>query len=819
LERFLFFGVMPTLVLENLTTMRLEPKDLFEKLEFDKVIGLVEAECLGELGQLQARKIQPLNHREDIIDRLKEVAEYKRSVETNDRIPVAPYSDIEEDLRLLQVEGSVLPEDGLRRINTILVATGAIFKHFTETRRGLYPTLYNVIRTLNFDPALSKTIDKIIDPEGNIRPDASPALLSLFKLKQSKLKELDKVFRNVINEYRTKGWLSETVESFRNGRRVLTVPAEHKRKIRGIIHDESATGKTTFIEPEAIIEINNDIFDIEQEERREIYRLLRELSNTLRPYVPNLRLYLEVLIYFDVVQSKARLAIRMKAHQPELKNEPGIHILEGFHPLLLLKNQQSGKKTVPFTLRMSGPNRILVVSGPNAGGKSITMKSVGLLQLMVQSGLLIPVDQRSEFGIFDNFFADIGDQQSIEDDLSTYSSRLANMRVVLEFANERSLVIIDEFGSGTDPQIGGAIAESILRELNFRKVFGVITTHYSNLKIFAFKTQGILNASMFFDKENLAPTYELKIGRPGSSYAFEIAEKSGLGDKVLDYAKNRIGKNEKAVDQLLIDLQREKQEVEEHLASLKSKQEQLDKLIKTYDGLQRDIEFRRKRIKLESKEQTLQQTAQESKHMEQLIRELREARNLEKAVEAAAKAREDRKKLVEEVKQLQEEVYHSPDQVPTKKERPIVKGDNIKIRNGGALGVVESIKGEKAIVLIGDMRMTILVRDLQLANAALDIRSTKSVQSDTVNKTAGFYPRIDIRGVRYEEALRMVEEFMDQALLTSSNHLQIVHGKGNGALRNAVRSKLKEYRNVGLEIRHPEPEMGGDGVTLIEFTA
>jgi len=393
------------------------------------------------------------------------------------------------------------------------------------------------------------------------------------------------------------------------------------------------------------------------------------------------------------------------------------------------------------------------------------------------------------------------------------------MRVVLEFANERSLVIIDEFGSGTDPQIGGAIAESILRELNSRKVYGVITTHYSNLKIFAFKTQGILNASMFFDKENLAPTYELKIGRPGSSYAFEIAEKSGLGDKVLDYAKNRIGKNEKAVDQLLIDLQREKQEVEEHLASLKSKQEQLDKLIKTYDGLQRDIEFRRKRIKLESKEQTLQQTAQESKHMEQLIRELREARNLEKAVEAAAKAREDRKKLVEEVKQLQEEVYHSPDQVPTKKERPIVKGDNIKIRNGGALGVVESIKGEKAIVLIGDMRMTILVRDLQLANAALDIRSTKSVQSDTVNKTAGFYPRIDIRGVRYEEALRMVEESMDQALLTSSNHLQIVHGKGNGALRNAVRSKLKEYRNVGLEIRHPEPEMGGDGVTLIEFTA
>ena len=522
------------------------------------------------------------------------------------------------------------------------------------------------------------------------------------------------------------------------------------------------------------------------------------------------------MVYFDVVQAKARLAVRMKAIAPLMLDTSSLEIYEGYHPLLLLKNSGSGKKTVPFDLRLDGGNRILVLSGPNAGGKSITMKSTGLLQLMAQSGLLIPVNKRTELGIFHNFFADIGDQQSIEDDLSTYSSRLANMRLFLEHANERTLVLIDEFGSGTDPQIGGAIAEAILWELNYRKSFGVITTHYSNLKIFAYKSKGILNGSMVFDKENLAPTYELKVGRPGSSYAFEIAEKSGLGGKVLDYAKNRVGKNEKAVDQLLIDLQREKQEVEEELKGLKDRQEKLDKLMKSYDSMQRDLDFRRKRMKLEAKEQDLQKTSQDNKDLDKLVRDLREARNLEQAMEAAAKAREEKKKLVEQVTQLREEVYHSPESRP-KNERPITKGDFVKLVAGGATGKVESIKGDKVVVEVGLMRMTLNIRDLQLSNPTLDLRQAKSVQSDVVQRSAAFYPRIDIRGVRYEEALKMVEDFMDQALITSSNHLQIVHGKGNGTLRNAVRSKLKEYQNVEMEIRHPEQEGGGDGVTLIEF--
>ncbi|HPH19470.1 MAG: Smr/MutS family protein [Haliscomenobacter sp.] len=796
--------------------MRLEPKDLFEKLEFDKIIELLVKECLGEQGIERIRALQPQTNLIQIEERLKEVTELKRSIEHNDRLPLLAYENIDSDLQLLAIVDAVLPEDGLRRINTILVSIGNIYKFFTPSRREFYKTLYEVVRPVHFDPALAKEIDRVIDPDGNIRPDASPELLRIHKLTQSKMKELDRVFRDIINDYRAKGWLSDSVESFRNGRRVLSVPAEHKRKIRGIIHDESATGKTAFIEPEAVIEINNDIFDLEQQERREIYRILKELSTILRPYVPQLHQYQEIMVYFDVVQAKARLAVRMKAIAPLMLDTSSLEIYEGYHPLLLLKNSGSGKKTVPFDLRLDGGNRILVLSGPNAGGKSITMKSTGLLQLMAQSGLLIPVNKRTELGIFHNFFADIGDQQSIEDDLSTYSSRLANMRLFLEHANERTLVLIDEFGSGTDPQIGGAIAEAILWELNYRKSFGVITTHYSNLKIFAYKSKGILNGSMVFDKENLAPTYELKVGRPGSSYAFEIAEKSGLGGKVLDYAKNRVGKNEKAVDQLLIDLQREKQEVEEELKGLKDRQEKLDKLMKSYDSMQRDLDFRRKRMKLEAKEQDLQKTSQDNKDLDKLVRDLREARNLEQAMEAAAKAREEKKKLVEQVTQLREEVYHSPESRP-KNERPITKGDFVKLVAGGATGKVESIKGDKVVVEVGLMRMTLNIRDLQLSNPTLDLRQTKSVQSDVVQRSAAFYPRIDIRGVRYEEALKMVEDFMDQALITSSNHLQIVHGKGNGTLRNAVRSKLKEYQNVEMEIRHPEQEGGGDGVTLIEF--
>lgn len=793
--------------------MQLEPGDIYDKLEFDKIIDLLEGSCYGERGRVAVQELKPSTDLEQIDRWLAEVDEFKRTLERRDNFPIGAYQEIAEELRMLEIEGFVLPEEGLQKLNVLLLFIRDIYRFFTVERQEAYLALYDIIRPVEFNEELLQAIEQVIDEDGNIRPDASPELQKIRRHIQSKYREMDRQFKLIIDNYRKKGWLTDNVESFRNARRVLSVPSEHKRKIRGIIHDESSTGRTAFIEPEGVIDINNDLFDLQQEEKREIYRILRELSATIRPYLPFLHQYRDLIVRFDVIQTKAQLALRLNAVRPRTQAKPTLAIVKGRHPLLFLKNKDLGRKTIPFDLSLFGKNRILVLSGPNAGGKSITMKSVGLLQLMFQCGLLLPVDGQTQMGVFKQLFADIGDQQSLENDLSTYSSRLENARVFVENADRDTLVLIDEFGSGTDPKIGGAIAESILFELNRSKVYGVITTHYSNLKVFAFKTHGLVNGSMHFDKDNLAPSYELKVGRPGSSYAFEIAAKSGLQGRVLKYARKRIGSNERAVDDLLVDLQREKQEVEEKLAELQNKQATLDRLTKTYEQLHRDLEYRRKKHKLEKKEEALQQTAQENREMERLIRELKEEKNLEKAKKVALKIKYQRQELSEQVGDLREDIYHPETEVI--EDRPLEVGDHVRLKTGGATGEIESIDRKNAIVIMGGMRMTVKLRDLQLAKTPLSIRSTQSVHSD-VDYAARFDSKIDIRGMRYVEAVKVIEEFVDQAILADASSLRIVHGKGNGALRKAVKKKLREY-NVPMEISHPEAEAGGDGVTLVQF--
>ncbi len=794
----------------------LEPKDIYSSLEFDKVLDLVAVRCLGLLGEQEIRTIKPMTNLAVIERRLDEVNEFCTALSVNDHFPVHAYEDIEEDLKMLSVENYVLPIEGLQRIHKVLSFMRGAFRFFNKGRQSAYPVMYDIIRKIDFDQELIAVIDQVVDEEGNIKPNASAQLLRIKKLQISKQKELDRKFRIIINDLKKKGWLTDNVESFRNGRRVLSVPAEHKRKLRGIIHDESTTGKTAFIEPEGIIDINNDIFDLETEEKKEIYRILQDLSTTLRPYVSHMHTYIGVLVHFDTIQAKASVAVMMKANKPKIKAKPRIGLLKAFHPLLYLKNKELGKATIPFDMTLFPPNRILVLSGPNAGGKSITMKTAGLLQLMVQSGLLVSADPESEMGIFDQIFADIGDQQSLEDDLSTYSSRLANARSFIEKANKNTLILIDEFGSGTDPKIGGAIAEAVLREINFQKVFGVITTHYSNLKIFAFKTQGLLNAAMTFDKETLSPTYYLKIGRPGSSYAFEIAQKSGLGKKVLNYARHKAGENEKAVDELLVDLQQEKKEAEDHIRELEEKQRNLERLIKNYDNLHRDLEYRRKKMKLETKENALQLAAQTNKEFEKLVREIKEQQNLEKAKKIAAEVKSERQELAKEVHELKEDIYYKPPKAGSDKDREIREGDFVKLKTGGATGLVESINKKKAVVLIGDMRMVINMRDLQHANEPLDVRGSKSIQTSTANLSGGFDSKLDIRGMTIQEAMKVVEAFVDNALMANAAHLKIVHGKGTGALRNVVRKKLREY-NVPMNVAHPAHDNGGDGVTEVEL--
>jgi DNA mismatch repair protein MutS2 len=791
--------------------MTYEPSDFLVRLEFDKIIELIANNCLGNLGIEQAHLISPELNLTLIENRLNEVSEFMRGIQHADTINLSNYEDIRDDLKMLAIEDYVLPEEGFKRISKQLYSVSTVYRYFTAERTLVYPNLYNIIKSLDFDFAIAKEIDKVLDSDGNIRPDASPELGRIRRSMQFKMKELDKVFRQIIQDYRGKGWLTDNLEGYRNGRRVLSVPSEHKRKIRGIIHDESATGRTTFIEPEGVIDINNDVFDLEQEERKEIYRILKALSAFLRPYAPGFKVFQDVLIQFDLIQAKSRVSLKLKATKPIVKDLPMIKIYKGRHPLLFLKNVVLGKPTVPFSLTLGENNRILVLSGPNAGGKSITMKSLGLLQLMVQSGLPVPADPLSEFGIFNEFFADIGDQQSIEDDLSTYSSRLINMNSFIRKSGKKSLLLIDEFGSGTDPQFGGAIAESILRELNTKEVVGVITTHYSNLKIFAYNTEGIINGCMAYDMDNLTPTYHFIEGKPGSSYAFEIALKSGLPDNVITYAQSRTRKSEKEVDELLVDLQKEKQTVKESLVALKEKQDLLDKLVRGYESMQKDYEFRRKRFKLEQKQQELQDTGLVNKEVERLIKEIKEEKNIEKARELAIRLREERAKKVLEVEDLKEELYYGSNADGVSNILKI--GDYVRLRSGGAVGLLTGINKEKANVLMGDLTLIIDVRDLEKGPEPLD-KKLKSLHFDTIQKIATFENKLDIRGMRMQEALQVVESYIDSALMNSSSQIEIIHGKGDGILRKAVRKKLKEYR-VEMEISHPDPKLGGDGVTLV----
>ncbi len=792
--------------------MVVQSKDLFEKLEFDKIISLLKDQCSGDLGRGFFSALTLQTDLESLELQLKKVKDLKLCLDKKDTFPFREYEDLTADLRMLAVDGYVLSIESLQKVNHTLLNFRDIYRFFTPVRKEIYPFLYSILKGVALDEALSGAILRVINEHGEIRSDASPELVNIRKAMQSKARELDKVYRSMINDYRNKGWLTDSVESFRNGRRVLSVPSEHKRKIRGIIHDESTTGKTAFIEPEEAIEINNDIFDLETEERQEIYRILRDLSAFLRPHAAVFELYQSVIVQFDVVLAKARLALRMKANMPKMVDAPHFGFRNARHPLLYLKNREAGKETVPFNFSLLHDNRILMLSGPNAGGKSITMKAVGLIQVMLQAGLLVPVHELSEMGVFHSIFAQIGDAQSIEDELSTYSAQLTNMKYFVGQVDERSLVLIDEFGTGTDPKIGGAIAEGVLRELNKKKCYAFITTHFSNLKMFSYKTEGIVNAAMNFDKDTLSPTYQMTIGRPGSSYAFEIAQKVGLPKSVIDYAKNRVGENEKAVDELLVDLQNEKQEVEAKLIDMTEKQKLLDKLIRQYDDQVKEVELRRKKMKLDVKEALLQNTAKDNKEVEELMRNLRQEKNLEKAQEYKQQLKQTYSNLAQEVTQLSEDIYYQPKQ--TKKE--IEAGDFVKLRTGGATGKVETVEKNEAVILMGEMKMKIKVKDLQLANEPIQIQIRKSINTDAVRMTAEFDSNLDVRGMNLQDAMRTLENYLDSAMLTSATSLRIVHGKGNGILRKLVKNKLKEYRSV-TRSWHPENNEGGDGVTLVEM--
>ncbi|MBK8444873.1 MAG: endonuclease MutS2 [Sphingobacteriales bacterium] len=792
---------------------QLYPKEVYAKLEFDKILEILEKSCQSALGKRHVAAIQPQFNPDLVLRLLTQTEEFVR-IEGNSHFefPTDNYLDLHDELALLRIEASVLTAEQIFRVFKVLHTTQRIV-HFFNNKEGenqaIFPELYVIVQKIAVDKDLLNAIKAILDEEGRLRNNASSELQRIRKNISLKYAEINNAFRRLLGEFKKNNWLTEDEESVRNGRRVLAVPSELKRKIKGVILDESATGKTTFIEPQETLQLNNELFELQLEEKREIYRILKTLTAHIRQHHESLGQYQNVLGILDFIRAKAKLALQINGVKPYLSNDRTMEWQQAYHPLLLLRNQRQQKNTVPLYLRLSPAERVLVISGPNAGGKSVSLKTVGLLQLMLQTGLLVPVKALSTFMLFEQIFVDIGDEQSLENDLSTYSSKLINMKYFLDFANAKTLFLIDEFGSGTDPRFGGAIAESILEDLNRRFCYGVITTHYSNIKIFASETKGIINGAMSYSNETLQPLYRLQVGQPGSSYAFEIAQKSGLKGDILDKARQKVGADYQQFDHLLSSLQSEKTTLMQKDAEVSKLLEENKKLKQEYEEKSRFLDKNTKKILLKAEQDTLFALQQTNKRMENMLREFTEQKEKETLQQLKNEVQQERKILEEKIADLQESVFVND------KEDAIAIGSVVLLRDGVQRGTVLEINGDTALLEFGSLKTRAKLKELTLVQQP-KAAAKVTTRLHTFERSLEFDATLDVRGLRSHEALAEVERLMDNALMLNADRLKIIHGKGDGILRKQIRQYLRKYP-AALHISDEDPQYGGDGITIIQL--
>lgn len=784
------------------------PINAIDKLGFNEIKNLVRDKCLSEPGRAMVERIQPQLKLDQVDKFLRQTQEFKNLILHDAPLPVDHLYPIKPLAEKAKVEGAFLSEEEFHRILLSLRTVYAVIRYFND-RAEQYPNLELLFEHLPIETQIIRQIEQVIDERGKMKENASRLLLDLsqqiLKSEQEARKRIDSVFKTAQNN----GWTGDGNLTIRDGRLCIPILAENKRKVKGLIHDESATGQTAYIEPEEVFQLNNKIRDLEFERRREIIRILVQLTTDLRPHVPLLLAYHGLLTKLDFVRAKALFAIDIEAEMPELSKEAEINLVNAHHPLLLLNAKKDNHGTVvPLNIKIDAVDRVILVSGPNAGGKSVCMKTVGLLQLMAQAGLLIPADPISKVGVFKQIFADIGDDQSIESDLSTYSAHLSKMKHFTEFANGRTLLLIDEFGTGTDPQFGGPIAEAVLEALHKKAVRGVITTHYSNLKVYASNTEGIENASMLFDNVAMRPLYILQVGKPGSSYAFEIAQKIGLGNAILESAKQKIGTQQKKVDTLLVDLERDKKTVYDTKQAINKREKELVTLKAEYEELQTYLEENKRLILREAKDQAKQILKDANKLVENTISDI-------KSVQADKdKTKEIRKNLNQAIdKHTTCPKAKTASANTVEVDGSIEVGDWVKIVDSDAEAqVLEVSKGNNLILALGELRTVVKknkVVKLQGKEKAKVVKKHRSMSTDSV---ADFQPEVDVRGMRTEDALRQIETVLDRAVMIGYPTLKIVHGKGDGILRKFVREYLRKYSHVShFEDEHAD--RGGDGIT------
>lgn len=819
------------------------PNNLEEKIGFTKIRLSLKKLCLSSLGNELVDKMSFAVSSRSIEKALKETEEFISICREEDSFPTAYYFDVRDSLEKIRIDGSFLDASELFNLKRSLESITAISRFFKD-KDEKYPYLIEKCGKLRLYPYISQRLENIISKYGTIKDTASPSLAEIRRDILKKQSSISSRMNALMQQAQKEGWADpDSSISIRDGRMVIPVPSAHKRKIGGIVHDESSTGKTSYIEPTEIVETNNQIKELEYAERREIMKILIAFCAEIRPYIDDLIPAYNFLGFIDFVRAKALYSLNINALVPDFENKPIFDWINAFHPLLYIANKEEGKAVVPLNIRLNEEDRIILISGPNAGGKSVCLKTVGLVQYMFQCGMPVPVADHSKMGIFNDIFIDIGDEQSMENDLSTYSSHLINMKNFVKHANTQSLILIDEFGTGTEPMLGGSIAEAILHKLNNKKTKGVITTHYTNLKHYAESTQGTINGAMLYDSQHMKPLFELRLGKPGSSFAFEIAKKIGLPQDIIDDATKKIGEEHINFDQNLKDIARDKKYWENKRSKIHENEKKLDLIIEKYDKELKEANRLRKEILEEAKKEAEKIISEANKSIEKTIREIKEhqadkektkiaRKNLEQTKESFEQINTDAdsriKHKIEKLKEREEKRNKNreiivQENTPTsiKKKTNIEIGDNVIIKKSGTIGLVIEINKNTAIVALGHLMTSVAIKDLEYlsknkAKRSKDNASSSILQENIYKLKLNFKPRIDIRGVRGEEALQKTMDFIDEAIMVGANEVRILHGTGHGILRNMIRDYLKGI-NAIKSFRDEDIQMGGAGITVVTF--
>lgn len=842
------------------------PKTFESKIGFDEIRTLLKERCLSTLGKEMVDAIQPSGESDVINEWLTQVREFRRLQEEADDFPMHYFFDVRQAVARLRLEGTHLDEGELFDLRRSLDTINQIVNYLNrsdddndgEERTYPYPALHRLTEDVMTFPQLVQRIDTILDKFGKIKDSASPQLADIRRELSRTEGSISRTLNGILRAAQSEGLVEKDVTpAIRDGRLVIPVSQGLKRKIRGIVHDESASGKTVFIEPAEVVEANNRIRELEADERREIIRILTEFAKLVRPHVKPILESYKFLATIDLIHAKAELARLIKGIEPAVNAYPHIDWIQAAHPLLRLSLEKQGKSVVPLDIMLTRDKRILIISGPNAGGKSVCLKTAGLTQYMLQCGLSVAIGERSRTGVFKNIFIDIGDEQSIENDLSTYSSHLMNMKQMMRYADDSTLLLIDEFGTGTEPQIGGAIAEAVLAQFCAKQAYGVITTHYQNLKHFADSHDGVVNGAMLYDRQQMRPLFQLSIGNPGSSFAIEIARKIGLPEDVIKAASEIVGSDYIQSDKYLQDIVRDKRYWENKRQTIHQREKNLEQTIARYENEVKELEQSRKDILRKAKEQAEEVLKESNKMIERTIKEIRESqaekeetKKIREQLEAfkagvkeidtaandemiarkmrqiqerrARKEKRKREKEKENEKQKtnnQQSANATPSPVAV---APLKQGDTVRIKGLSSVGKIESLDGKMATVIFGDMRTKMRAERLEHAEAPKKeeprayVTVGRQTRETMDEHKLNFKQDIDVRGMRGDEALTAVTYFIDDAILVGVKRVRILHGTGTGILRQLIRQYLATRPDVE-SYRDEHVQFGGAGITVVEL--